>query len=98
MADGDFYPGMTHGDRLQLLVHTHFEPNRIVLARRKIEAKIAAGVKPERHDDYRARLAEYATRLKEIRKIWTSAPADLVEEAHARIAKLDAHGQPRRDG
>ena len=98
MPDKEFYPHMTHGERLQLLVHTHFEPNRIVLARRRIQFKIDSGIKPDRHDDYRARLNEYEVRLEQIRDIWTSAPAELVEEAHARIATLDAHGQPRRNG
>ncbi|KKM85935.1 hypothetical protein LCGC14_1284000 [marine sediment metagenome] len=110
----EFHPGMTHGEQLQLLVHTHFEPNRIVLARRKIKARIKAGAVQavnEDKDDYEirmlifkrrkprweARLAEYELRLEEIRKVWTSAPPGLVEEAHAVIATLDAHGQPRGD-
>lgn len=95
---GDYYPGMTFGERVLMLTHMHFEPNRITQARGKIQKKINAGVKPERHDDYRTRLEEYDARLGEIEEAWTTAPDAERTAAHERIARHDHTGAVLKEG
>ena len=95
MAEQEFFPKMSHGERVQMLTHMHFEPQRITQARAKCQAKIDAGVRPERHDDYRARIAEYDARLAHIDKVWRAAPDAERIAAHERIALHDATGLRR---
>ena len=91
MAD-TYFPNMTFGERVQMLTHMHFEPNRITQARGRIQKKIDGGVKPDRHDDYRARLAEYDKRLTQIQDAWINAPDAERTAAHERIAAYDHTG------
>ena len=88
----EFFPKMTFPERVQLLVHTHFEPGRITQAQKKIQAKIDSGHRPERHADYEARLAEYVARKAEIDMIWRAAPDEERAAAHERIAMHNAQG------
>ena len=93
-----WFPGMTFAERVQMLVHMHFEPQRVALARQKLTKKLAGGVKPERHDDYRARLAEYDARLQEIHEVWMTAPDEERAAAHAAINEYTSDGLYRKAG
>ena len=93
VANQGYFPNMTFGERVRMLTHMHFEPQRIAQARGKIQKKIEDGIKPERHDDYRTRLAEYDTRLAEIQKVWIAAPDAERIAAHEQIAQHDHTGR-----
>ena len=92
---GEYYPGMTEVERVQQLVHMHFEPSRIAQARARIETRIAAPSQSARHEDYKKRLNEYDVRLLQITKAWTDAPDVTRAAAHVAINQLDALGSPR---
>ena len=92
---GEYYPKMTEVERVQQLVHMHFEPNRIAVVRARIEMKLEAPSRSARHADYKKRLKEYDVRLLQITKAWTDAPDITRAAAHVAINKLDAFGEPR---
>ena len=91
----EYYPKMTEVERVQQLVHMHFEPPRIAQNRVRIEMKLQAPSRSARHGDYKKRLEEYDVRLLQITKAWTDAPDLTGAAAHSAIDKLDAVGEPR---
>ena len=92
---GDYYPGMTESQRVEQLVHMHFEPARIAQARARIEMKLAAPSRSARHADYKKRIKEFDARLATIQTAWNDAPDVTRAAAHAAIDQLDAVGRPR---
>ena len=92
---GEYFPKMTEVERVQQLVHMHFEPPRIAQNRARIEIKLQAPSRSARHGDYKKRLEEYNVRLLQITKAWTDAPDITRAAAHVAINKLDAFGNLR---
>ena len=92
MVAGGLYADAEFVENVQMLVHMHFEPNRINAAKARCEAKIAANKKPDRNKDYQARIDEYDARLVEITEIWTAAADDVRAVAHEQIDRYDASG------
>ena len=82
---------LTHGEVVGMLVHDHFQPAGIAQARTRIEAKIAAGEKAHRHEDYKRRLAEYDQTLTDIETFRANASSEAREQAAAEIAIRTAH-------
>ena len=92
---GEYFPKMTEVERVQQLVHMHFEPARIAAVRVRIKMRLADQSASARHTDYKKRLKEYDARLQAITKAWTDAPDITRASAHVAINKLDAFGNPR---